>query len=62
MNPWKISKDDWSAVHVLLGLAVAISADPAMWWPVVAGLVIGVVGEAIFGRGSRLSADVEGLV
>lgn len=32
------------------------------WWPILVGLVVGVVGEAVFGRGRELADDAEGLV
>ncbi|WP_347351864.1 DUF2975 domain-containing protein [Intrasporangium sp.] len=34
----------------------------ASWWPVVAGLVVGVVGESVLGRGRELTEDTAGLV
>lgn len=41
---------------------LAFGIDLASGWPLVVGLVVGVVGEAVFGRGRELADDADGLV
>lgn len=43
-------------------LNMAFQMDAAHGWPLVVGLVVGAVGEAVFGRGRVLAEDAEGLV
>ncbi len=43
-------------------LNMALEFDAGAGWPIVVGLVVGAVGEAVFGRGRSLAEDAEGLV
>lgn len=43
-------------------LNFVLQFDAGAGWPVVVGLVVGAVGEVVFGRGRTLSEDVDGLV
>ncbi len=42
--------------------ATIVSLRAADWWPALVGLVVGVVGESVFGRGRELADDAEGLI
>jgi uncharacterized protein YqgC (DUF456 family) len=41
---------------------MALEFDARSGWPVLVGLVVGVVGESVFGRGRKLAEDAEGLI
>ena len=43
-------------------LQVVFRIDPGSAWPVAIGLIVGVVGEGVFGHGRDLARDTEGLV
>lgn len=39
-----------------------VSFDASQGWPILVGLVVGVIGEAVFGRGRQLVEETEGLI
>lgn len=41
---------------------IAFQLGSANWWPIVIGLLVGVIGEVAFGRGKQLTEDTEGLI
>ena len=43
-------------------LNLAFRFDAGSWWPMVVGVIVAVVGEAVFGRGRELADENEGLV
>lgn len=43
-------------------LNLMVRLDASRGWPFVVGLLVGVVGEAVFGRGKQLAEEAEGLI
>lgn len=43
-------------------LSLQTHFDAGAWWPLIVGLVVGVAGEVVFGRGRELADETEGLV